>query len=59
LTLHATANFTEEQFSDFLHQANATREATPILRRITSESEGLSVAWATRVLHLINEGGEA
>lgn len=52
LTLHLTANFTEEQVSNFLREANAIRESTPILRQRAMESEGLSVTWATRVLHL-------
>jgi hypothetical protein len=58
LTVHLTAHFTEEQVSDFLREADATREATPILRRIADEGEGLCVTWANRVLHLVKDPAE-
>jgi hypothetical protein len=59
LTIHLTANATEEQVSRFLREANATRESGPILRRIATEGGGLAVLWATQVLHLIGESIEA
>jgi hypothetical protein len=55
LTIHLTANATEEQVSRFLREANATRESGPILRRIATEGRGLAVPWATQVLQLIGE----
>jgi hypothetical protein len=55
LITHLSVDFTEEQVATFLREANATREAGPILRHIATEGAGLPVIWATQVLQLIGE----
>jgi hypothetical protein len=43
LTIHLTANTTEDQVSDFLQKAGSIGGATPILRRIAAEGDGLAL----------------
>jgi hypothetical protein len=59
LTIHLTANATEDQVSNFLREVNAIRESGPILRRIATEGDGLAVTWATQILQLIGESIQA
>lgn len=59
LTIHLTANATEDQVSNFLREVNAIRESGPILRRVATEGDGLAVTWATQILQLIGESIQA